>query len=119
MHTRVQNWTTARKGTLIMEYTMIDNKHERMKVREEHRGRSKADGMVNNRENPGSKENKCMQRIATWNVRVLKGKEHFKIENSQKTKLEMLEIMETKKKGGNIIQLDNGHIMIHGAVNDK
>lgn len=58
-------------------------------------------------------------RLGTWNIRSLNGKENELIEEFEKTKLDLLAITETKKKGQGIIELERGHILLYSGVNPE
>lgn len=64
-----------------------------------------------------SKENQEeIIKIGTWNIRSLNGKETELIQEFEKAKLNILAIVETKKKGKGIIEMENGHILLYSGV---
>lgn len=58
-------------------------------------------------------------RIGTWNIRSLNDKEEELIEEFERSKLDILAITETKKKGNGIIELERGHILMYSGVNQE
>ena len=74
------------------------------------------------------KKYKSMWRLWAWNMREVSGKEHELIESIEKSDIEILALMETKKESQNhrnhssgIIELDNGHLLIYigGGENER
>ena len=55
-------------------------------------------------------------KLATWNVRGLNGKEVELNEEFTAAKLDILAVVETKKKGQGELQLDRGNLLIYGGV---
>lgn len=55
-------------------------------------------------------------RIGTWNIRGLNGKEEELINEFENSKLEVLAITETKKKGKGCIGVKGGHMMMCSGV---
>lgn len=59
-------------------------------------------------------------KLATWNVRGIRGKEMDLIGEFERYNIDVLGITETKKKGKGEQLMENGHIMVYGGVeNDK
>jgi predicted RNA-binding protein with TRAM domain len=52
----------------------------------------------------------------TWNIRSITGKEKELVEEMKKTKVTILAVTETMKKGQGIEWLDDGFVLIHSAV---
>lgn len=54
--------------------------------------------------------------IGTWNVRSITGKEKELVDEFERSKIDILALTETKKKGRGIEKVDNNHILLYSGV---
>ncbi|KAF2879268.1 hypothetical protein ILUMI_26914 [Ignelater luminosus] len=66
-----------------------------------------------------NRKNKTKWKMETWNVRRLNGKECELIESLNNSKIEIVALSETEKKGTGSIWLNNGDLLICGGVGEK
>lgn len=56
-------------------------------------------------------------KLGAWNIRSIKGKEYELVQEFERADLDILAVTETKKKGQGLMEMDNGHILIHSGIN--
>lgn len=58
-------------------------------------------------------------KLATWNIRSLNGKEQELVQEFNQTKVDIMAICKTKKKGQGVIEMEGGHILFYSGVNEE
>lgn len=74
-------------------------------------------GGEKSRRGAGSAGEDC--RMGTWNIRGLSGKEDELVQEFQRTKLDILGITETKKKGSGEMEMEGDHLLIYSGVDEN
>ncbi|KAK9739722.1 hypothetical protein QE152_g8722 [Popillia japonica] len=76
------------------------------------------EGMTNTERKGKQKPDNKLERIGTWNVRSIKGKEEEIVEEMLKQGIEILGITETKKKGKGIKRIHKGYWLLWSGVDE-
>nr|CAH7716820.1 unnamed protein product [Callosobruchus chinensis] len=107
-----------RKNNVVISGLKIDSSRNEIMCEDVKRFLEEQDNLETTQQEQGTRARKIQNewRLATWNVRGVSGKEVELSGEFDKARLNILGIVETKKKGKGECILEGGHLMLYSGV---